>query len=509
MYTPADYVALLTRKGVKLWVDDGEIRYHAKRGVLSAEELMRLRSMKSEIMSELTRVGVAPSGNPTSARAVGVTEAPASFQQRWFLKSLEEYPNWRATLSYTLHVEGPLDPRRLERSLESILLVHGSLRTKFVHVRGQWLQQIEAIGRYRLSCVSVSGESGAQRRENALALVKKTGSRELDPSVAPLLSAQLIQVSALEHFLVVLIHRLATDCLGMAQVLRELWASYAQTVEGNSSTGSSASASYRDYALWQHSTDGEWRQRHAAYWNDYLAGVQALAWTEETCSSPANREGSAQLASLESSFGETLSGRLRELSRRTRTLPALVMLTLYISCASKWCRQNDLAIPFVIAGRAAVHEGLVGCFSHIVYLRIRLKGDETFAERLKLVSNEFYRAAAFRQDCGRMAAERPELLRGTLCQWLSWHPAEVAQMDNETSLLGLEVKTIRCQSLEELTNAPTEVVDLEMNFFDAAGEISALVIYRTSQFRHADLAELMRDLREDAEEAVRDLRVPS
>jgi Condensation domain/TubC N-terminal docking domain len=489
MSTTADYVTFLTRNGVKLWIDNGQLRYHAKKGVLSREELTRLRSMKTEIIAELTNA-----------------EAPSSFQQQWFLRLLEAYPHWKATLGYTFHLHGALDAAALERSLEGIVRMHASLRAKVVRIDEQWRLQIEPSDGFHLAITEVSGESDPERRENALRLVSKSGARELDPAVAPLMTAQLIRVSSQEHFLVLLIHRLATDCLGTGQALRDLWILYAQTTQKGSMTGLQAPAPYRDYALWQQATDGAWRQKHATYWNDYLAGAQPVVWPAKEFASAATRPAPGKLACLESSLGVLLSAGLRALGEQTQTLPALVMLTLYVACLSIWCGQKDLAIPFIIAGRAAAHEGIVGCFSHVVYLRIQLEGGESFIGVLKRVCNEFYRAAAFRQDSGRMAMQRPELIRGTLCQWLSWHPADIAgsRADGLGSPKGLKVATVRCQSLEDLTNVPPDMVDLEINFFDAAGEISALAIYRADGLAEGVPARLMRELRSVAERVVHD-----
>lgn len=509
MSTPADYVTFLNRNGVDLWVDNGQLRYHAKKGVLSSEELARLRSMKSEIIEELTKADVSAANNQTYTSTPNGVEAPVSFQQWWLLQWLEAHPNWKATLSYTFHLKGELDCVALERSLRGISRKHESLRTRIVRNCGEWRQQIEPGDGFQLSIMDVSGESDAERRQHALLAVQSIAAQELDPVVAPLMTAQMIRVSTQEHFLVVLVHRLASDCLGLGQAFRDLWGSYVETVQKGSSTSIEGPTRYRDYAQWQRSTDGAWRQKHGAYWNDYLYEAKPLCWPVKEYATPASRDKPGKLTSMESPLGEALSSRLKELGRQTQTLPALVMLTLYVACLSIWCGQKDVVMPFIIAGRTAAQEGVVGCFCHIVHLRIRLEGRENFLELLKRVSNEFYRAAAFRQDSGRMAAEKPELLRGTLCQWLSWHPAEIAglQSDSQTSELGLEVKHVRRESLEELTNVPPDMVELEMNFFfDAAGDVSTLAIYRTDRFAESTVEKMMREFRSVAEQVVRDSR---
>lgn len=510
MSTPSDYLTFLTRSGVKLWVENGQLRYHAKKGVFSAEELTRLRSMKSEIIAELSRARPSTKDELAPAGAMSATEVPTSFQQQWLLRLVEAYPNWRATLSYVFHLKGALDPTALERSLEAILCMHASLRTRIVCVRGECRQEVEPCDGFRLPIRQVSGEAASERQQNALLLIQESAARELDPGVAPLMGAQLIQVSAHEHFLVLLIHRLATDCLGAGQVLRDLWALYAQATQQGASASLEGSARYRDYALRQQTTDGAWREKHAAYWHDYLVGARPILWPVGEYASPATRDEAARLTSLEVSFGVALSARLRELGRQTQTLPALVILTVYVAAVSRWCGQKDLLMPFVIAGRAASHEGVVGCFSQLVYLRIRLEGAETFIELLKRVSNEYYKGAAFRQDSARVALERPELLRGTLCQWLAWHPADMArsEADGKRGQLGLEVEKMRCQNLEELTNVPPDLVDIEVNFFDMEGDISALAIYRSDRFAEGVPARLMGELRSIAEYVVRDSGAP-
>ena len=511
MSTPADYVAFLNRNGVRLWVDNGQLRYRARKGALSSEELARLRSMRSEIVAELTKAGSAITDSPTGAHPVRAAEAPLSFQQQWLLKLLEEHSNWNAALSHTFRLKGALDSTALERSFAGILRMHAALRTRIVRVGEEWRQQIEPVDGFQLPVVQVSGECEAEREQNALRLIQNLAARGLDRSVAPLASVQLIRVAEREHFLVLLFHRVATDCLGIGQALRDLWALYGQLTQEPASTDLERSAQYLDYVLAQHAGDGAWLQKHAAYWNDYLAGAGRILWPAKEYRAPASREIPRVLACVEVSFGQRLSAGLKELSRQTQTLPALVTMALYVACVSMWCGQKDLVVPLQIAGRAAAHEGIVGCFAHIVYLRIRLKGGESFIELLKVVSNEFYKAAAFRQDCGRMVTRRPELLRGTLCQWLPWHPADIPagpSLEGQLRQLGLEVEQIRCQSLEELTNVPPETVDLEINFFEAQGDISALAIYRADRFAEGAPRRLMQELRSVAERAVRDSRAP-
>lgn len=510
MPTAADYLTYLARNGVKLWVDQGQLRYHAKKGVISSEDLARLRSMRSEIIAELGKTAASAVDGLNRSPATNPIEGPVSFQQLWFLELFERYPSWKTTLSYAFHLKGLLDHGALEKSFAALLRDHPSLRTKIAHVCGEWRQEIQRVDGFKLPITPVSGRTETEKNQKAQQMIRAIGTQELDPGAGRLMTAQMIQVSPNEHFLVILIHRLGADCLAITQVFRDFWVLYSETAPEGFSTTSEEPPRYRDYALWQHSTNDAWRQKHATYWNDYLAGAQAIRWPSREHTPGVEQSVVEAFKSLETPFGPALSADIKEFGRQTHTLPSLIMLSVYVTFVWLGSRERDFVIPFVIAGRGATHEGIVGCFSHVVYLRIRLQGSESFTKLLQLVSNEFYRAAAFRQDFGRAATDRPELLGSALCQWTLWHPADIGELQPPSILsnLGIEVQKIRCQNLDELTNVPHELVDLEVNFFDSAGNITALTIYRMERFSEVAIAQLMQDLRSVAERVIQDPSMP-
>jgi len=220
---------------------------------------------------------------------------------------------------------------------------------------------------------------------------------------------------------------------------------------------------------------------------------------------PSGHSATLALASVQCSFGESLSAAVRELSRQTQSLPALVVLALYVASVSRWCGQRDFVAPFLIAGRNSEHEAVVGYFTHIVFLRVHVGERDTFKELLKRVSNEFYRAAAFRQDFGRVAAQQSRLLSGALCQWLSWHPAAVAGLEtgDPARPAGLDIERMPPLDLEELTNVPPAMVGLEISFFEAAGDIAALAIYRNERFAQSTVQGFLTAVQATAERVTR------
>ena len=51
------YLADLRQIGVRLWLDDGALRYEAPKGRLSAEAIAEMRGRKAEIVDFLSEIG--------------------------------------------------------------------------------------------------------------------------------------------------------------------------------------------------------------------------------------------------------------------------------------------------------------------------------------------------------------------------------------------------------------------------------------------------------------------
>ncbi|MDQ3932595.1 MAG: AMP-binding protein, partial [Actinomycetota bacterium] len=74
---------------------------------------------------------------------------------------------------------------------------------------------------------------------------------------------------------------------------------------------------------------------------------------------------------------------LRSLARRERATVFMTMLAAFGVLVQRYTGQEDLLLASVVANRNRTElEGLIGCFTKKVPLRLRLSGDPTFAEAL-------------------------------------------------------------------------------------------------------------------------------
>jgi hypothetical protein len=105
-----------------------------------------------------------------------------------------------------------------------------------------------------------------------------------------------------------------------------------------------------------------------------------------------------------------------------------------------------------------------------------------------------------------MALRRPDLLRGTFFQWLSWHPAELAgpEMYDAVAQLGISARPVRFQAARELANVPPGVTDLDACFFESARDIGIMLIFRRERFPEGTVERFIQQLRASAEQIAHD-----
>lgn len=503
---PADYLVSLQERGVTLWIDNGQLHYRAEKGALNAQELARLRVMKDQLVTELVKLSGADGEQSQPEERAPSGLVPLSIQQEWLLTLMERHGEWPQVQSFAFRMTGALDARALEGSVNALLQRHDVLRAKVVNTRDLRGLEIGTPRRFRLEVIPVVRDSFAAHEEDDIRREISVIAQSMDAAAGSMLLARLLKISDRQHYLILVVHRLAADCLAIAQVFRELWLLYGEELRAQPPLLLAQPMEYRDYAISQLAADAQWQQKHGAYWQEHLANASAVQWPTDGDTACV---GAGEMGLLQGSFGSTLSAGLRELARQTQILPALVVLTLYVSVVSRWCGQRDFVVPFNVAGRKAAHDSAVGCFSHIMYLRVRFDGDPLFPDLLRMVSNVFYKAV-LHQDCGRMALQRPELLGGTFCQWLSWHPAEISgpELYKIPGRLGVEAVPVRFQSALDLANVPQEVTDVDISFFEKAGDIGVLLIFPKSRFANHTMERFMQELRITAEGIVSAPRRP-
>uniref|UniRef100_UPI00131CD9D3 amino acid adenylation domain-containing protein n=1 Tax=Streptomyces sp. NRRL WC-3742 TaxID=1463934 RepID=UPI00131CD9D3 len=178
---------------------------------------------------------------------------PLSSAQRrlWFLNTMQG-PSATYNIPLVLRLSGRLDIPALRAALGDVVGRHESLRTVFPEVDGTPYQRVlppEAAAP-RLTVTPMS--------EAGLPEALKAGARyAFDLAGEPPLRAELFELSAREHVLLVVAHHIAADGWSMEPLSRELTEAYAARAEGHAPQWAPLPVQYADYTLWQNELLGD------------------------------------------------------------------------------------------------------------------------------------------------------------------------------------------------------------------------------------------------------------
>ncbi|MGR5066707.1 non-ribosomal peptide synthetase, partial [Photobacterium sp. DNB22_13_2] len=185
-----------------------------------------------------------------------------------------------------------------------------------------------------------------------------------------------------QRYLLLLWHHIAFDGWSMALFLRELSELYAASASHRAEgTLSTPSISYLDYTLWQRD-----QLAHAddtgldAYWQAQLAGIEALALTEDY---PRPASFDYHGANFDFVLPEALSAALNECARSHQTTLYTVLLAGFYLMLSRLSGQQDIVIGAPSDNREQNQtQGLVGFFANTLPLRIEAEDGESVVELL-------------------------------------------------------------------------------------------------------------------------------
>ncbi|MGO1073869.1 amino acid adenylation domain-containing protein, partial [Lysobacter sp. CA199] len=166
-------------------------------------------------------------------------------QRLWFLSQIDG-----ASAAYhsagALRLTGQLDIAALERSLQKIVARHESLRTRFVLVDGQPMQQVDADATLRMRFEDLRGQADAEalRAARGEALYAQPFDLRADLPLRVL----LVQTDDEDYGLYVVMHHIVSDGWSIGVMLAELSRLYTADVAGESDPLPPLPIQYIDYA---------------------------------------------------------------------------------------------------------------------------------------------------------------------------------------------------------------------------------------------------------------------
>jgi amino acid adenylation domain-containing protein/non-ribosomal peptide synthase protein (TIGR01720 family) len=337
---------------------------------------------------------------------------PLSFAQQrlWFLDQLE--PGSAAyNIPAAVRLSGSLNFDALERSLSEVVRRHESLRTSFVMIAGEALQEIAPELKFKPAVIDLRVLSLDESEREVQRLAAEEAQRAFNLTQGPLLRTTLLQLSDSEHVLLLTMHHIISDGWSMAVLIREVAALYEAFNAGLPSPLPALSIQYADFAHWQRSwLQGEVIETQLAYWRERLEDAPAALELPTDRPRPAiqSYRGGSELFYLSAELRE----RLESLARREGATLFMLLLAAFDVLLWRYTGESDMVIGTPIANRnRGETEGLIGFFVNTLVLRVKLRGEESYEELLKRVREECLGAYGhqdipFERLVGEMQVER-------------------------------------------------------------------------------------------------------
>jgi hypothetical protein len=312
---------------------------------------------------------------------------PVSFAQQrlWFLEQLAPgEPTYN--MAYGFWLEGPLDPRALQRAMDAMVARHAALRTSIVACDGVPEQVIADTGTVPIEHIELPpGLDEGERTRRAESIAGDLARKPFDLATAPLISMALIVAGADRHLLVLVMHHSISDGSSMKILIGELSAVYRAETAGVPASLPPLLMDYGDYAVWQQDRmRGEELDRQLSYWREQLHGAPRLLTLPTDRPRPARQSTRGGMATTYVDAATTR--RLAMVAHGGNATMFMVFLAGFVATLSRYTRQADLLLGTQAAGRSHAELGpIVGLFTNTVALRMSLADDPTFAGLLSRV----------------------------------------------------------------------------------------------------------------------------
>ncbi|MEH2221001.1 MAG: amino acid adenylation domain-containing protein [Nostoc sp.] len=379
-----EFLSLLNTLEINIWIEDGQLRYRAPKGVMTAAIQQELKERKTEIIAFLKEAQTATQSTSFPLTPVARDrELPLSFAQQrmWFLYQLDkESPFYNE--SCQLRIVGKLSVIALEQSINEIIRRHEALRTTFVVREGIPFQEISAESfNLNISVVDLQGLPEASVQQIVTSLVRKP----FDLGSVPLLRATLLRQKVESHLLILTMHHIITDGWSMGIFFKELEVLYHAFTKGQPNPLPELTIQYADFAFWQRKwLTKEVQEKQLEYWKQQLAGAPPLLElpTDYPRSPIQTFSGATKRFQLE----EHLTSQLATLSQKSGVTLFMTLLAAFAIFLHRYTGQDDICIgsPFANRNRQEVNP-LIGCFVNTLVLRTQIEDNPSFSQFLQQV----------------------------------------------------------------------------------------------------------------------------
>jgi hypothetical protein len=414
----ADVVRSIRRKGVRLWVENGQLHYEARKGVLNSEDIGRLKAEKDRVLSYLKEAGQEPALTGLSVPSdEHYGTIPLAFSQlaHWNIYGLSKRPAIRQIAS-AMHLRGRLHVDALQRSFAEVVRRHEALRTRIFVSDGVPFQKILRTVEWSLSIEDLTSSEEHDRPGAITRSLEDAILQPIEITADTLFAVKLLWLGTDEHVLIVTIEHIVSDAFSINVLMRELFTAYSQTILGRCFELPPIAIQFSDYVLRQRHSEIEWRLGESVG-RQQLGDYERLRFPLDADPGIENLPGWGTIPLL---IDRGLRDDLREWSRMRQTTLVLAVFSVYAALVLRWCNSTAAVFQYEIDGRTSPNmENAIGYFASELYLVIGISERTTFVDLAQQVISE-YGIAFNNSDCSYLKSlvTRPDFTHNTHFNWV-------------------------------------------------------------------------------------------
>ncbi|MBN2444753.1 MAG: amino acid adenylation domain-containing protein [Spirochaetales bacterium] len=299
-------------------------------------------------------------------------------QKRLFLIQALEPESTAYNLFGKFTLLGPIDGKRFEDAVVSLINRHHVFRTAFFLNETEPVQKIYEPEQVPF-CVNYIGESDFISGMDACF-------RAFDLKKPPLLRISLCIRSAGESILLINIHHIICDGMSLAVLMKDFISLY------NNEAVAPLEIQYKDYVEWlYHPSFISKIAEKKAFWDGYMHRpfhrLDLIAGHER----PKSSISAYEAKKICHTFDNDVSRALHDLSQKHNTTVYSLMLSCFFVLLSKLTGEDDIVIGSDFSGR--MNEELfklIGMFVNVLPLRSEIANDTVFSDFLRETTQNFY-----------------------------------------------------------------------------------------------------------------------
>ncbi|TCI85725.1 non-ribosomal peptide synthetase, partial [Tenacibaculum sp. M341] len=417
--------------GIKLFVDQGELKFRKKKEVkISSELINEIRLNKKQIIQFFRNdiSEIKQDRNHVIKVATRPKKIPLSFSQErlWFIDKLQGTLNYH--MPVILRFKEGINIDGINYAFKKLIERHEILRTVLKEEEGVGYQEIQTSDNFEVSYI----ETQEDKLESLIKGLMKIPFK-LDSDY--MLRANMLHIDEDDHMLVMIMHHIASDGWSMVILANEMLAFYKEYTEGVSVQFGDLSIQYADYAIWQRDyLNDEDLEKKLLFLENSLAGLEPLSLPTDF---PRPMLQSTRGDYYKFQLDQQTTDQLVSLSKQHGGTLFIVLLSIYKILLYRYTGQKGICVGTPVANRSQEEiSELIGFFVNSIALKSDVEGKSTYENYLKTLTDQTlkafkYQDVPFEKVVQRIEKERDQSRSSLFQVMLTLQEEESNDFDRE------------------------------------------------------------------------------